>query len=403
MGGHRILVMGEGISMARVTRAKWLLDQAPTGAVEIVWAVPKRFRAVVEPAGATLTDLVTVDFKDYYANILGGKPPYSTAELEAYLAFDTALVDEVKPDALVYDFRPSVPVAAHRAGIPAVNVTNAFWSPFGERLFPVPESNFVRRVGLPLARLVAPVVAPMMVRKVHRPIFDFRRRHGLDDLGEDIFRLYGDGPHVWFPDTDDFAPTAGAPEAHRRLFPALWKPSGATYPEVPAGFGNARPLAYVSIGSTGNAALLPAIVAGLIEAGADVLVAAASHAVRLGTTPAGRVVEARYVDGDAACAKADLVVSNGGHPQLMQAWAQGTPVLGIAANVDQLVTMTHAERTGAALKLHVLSTTPRAVAATARRIFDDPSATAAAARQGEAIAAIDKEARMHAALKALFA
>ena len=46
-----------------------------------------------------------------------------------------------------------------------------------------------------------------------------------------------------------------------------------------------------------------------------------------------------FLPGDVASAHADLVISNGGSPTSYQALANGVPVLGIASNMDQLLSM----------------------------------------------------------------
>ncbi|MEM8570884.1 MAG: hypothetical protein AAGG56_08225 [Pseudomonadota bacterium] len=400
MSAPRILIMGEGISLARVTRAKWLLDQLPEDSAELVWGVPKRLQALVRDDRTEIHDLHSVSFDAYYDNIVLGRPPYSDADLEGYLAADTALVDEVRPDLIVYDFRPSAPVAAAMAGIPAVNVTNAYWSPYGERILPVPDTRIVRRLGLRVAGVALPFLAPPVMRRVHAPIFAMRRKAGLDDCSGDVFRLWGGGDHVWFPDTDDMAPTKGAPMTHRRVGPSLWTPPGAGFPILPEWFAATRPLAYVSLGSTGDASLLSPIIDGLIEAGADILLVAPEEQVWPEWRRSGRVISTRYVDGDMACARADLVVSNGGHPQLMQAYAAGTPVLGVAANIDQLMAMTHAERTGAARLLHALKTNTQSVAEIASQMLSDPAFKTAARQQSTSIRAIDTQSRVKTALEA---
>lgn len=55
--------------------------------------------------------------------------------------------------------------------------------------------------------------------------------------------------------------------------------------------------------------------------------------------------------GDQVAAKASLVICNGGSPSTHQALAQGTPVLGIPANLDQLLNMQFIAASGAGLSL----------------------------------------------------
>ena len=55
--------------------------------------------------------------------------------------------------------------------------------------------------------------------------------------------------------------------------------------------------------------------------------------------------------GNAVATIAQLVICNGGSPGVHQALQQGTPVLGIPANLDQLLNMRFVVRSGAGLAL----------------------------------------------------
>jgi UDP:flavonoid glycosyltransferase YjiC (YdhE family) len=59
------------------------------------------------------------------------------------------------------------------------------------------------------------------------------------------------------------------------------------------------------------------------------------------------VVASDYLPGDQVAARARLVICNGGSPTTHQALAHGTPVLGIPANLDQMLNMHFVVRSGA--------------------------------------------------------
>ena len=68
--------------------------------------------------------------------------------LRAYVDDDLALLEAVRPDVVIGDFRLSLSVSARVAGIPYVNVTNAYWSPYARPHFEVPNLALTRLVGL---------------------------------------------------------------------------------------------------------------------------------------------------------------------------------------------------------------------------------------------------------------
>ncbi|MEM8731212.1 MAG: glycosyltransferase [Pseudomonadota bacterium] len=347
---------------------------------------------------ADIHEIKAASFDQYYAKIVQGQPPHTPEDLKAQLATDLDLIKSSKADLVAYDLRPTAPIAAAMSGVPSVSVINAYWSPYGERIMTVPDTVGVRKIGLRFAEFILPRFGPRVMKRVVEPVSALRRAAGLDDYDGDLFQLWAGCDHVWFPDTDNMAPAEGLPETHIRVGPALWRPKSAGFPTLPTGFGSTRSKVYVSLGSTGYVHLLPQIVDGLLAAETDILISARSHELSDEVMSSGRVHVVNYIDGDQACDWADLVVSNGGHPQLMQAFSTGTPVLGVGANFDQLMAMVHAERTGAAISLHVLRVTPSRVTQDALKLLQSPEATECARVQKAEIDKIDTGARMEHAL-----
>lgn len=68
------------------------------------------------------------------------------------------------------------------------------------------------------------------------------------------------------------------------------------------------------------------------------VIAATAGRVTVTDKPANAFV-ADYLPGDLAAARSRLVICNGGSPTTQQALSSGTPVLGLASNLDQLLNM----------------------------------------------------------------
>lgn len=179
--------------------------------------------------------------------------------------------------------------------------------------------------------------SPWVMSSHYRPWNRVRAARGMAALGPDLRRIYCDADHVLHPDIPGMFALGEPPAHHHFLGPLLWSPK-ATLPtwweEVPDG----RPVAYVTLGSSGNPALLGTIVAGLAEASVCVLASSAGAAPPVARAATG-VFAADYLPGDAATARADFVVCNGGAMTCHQAFSLGKPVLGVASNMDQFLNM----------------------------------------------------------------
>ena len=97
--------------------------------------------------------------------------------------------------------------------------------------------------------------------------------------------------------------------------------------------------------------------------------------------------------GERAAARASLVICNGGSPTTHQALAAGTPVLGLASNMDQHLNMEGVQRLGAGILLRSDCATPAAARAAVTRILDDPRYSEAAAEVARIFSTYDAPSR----------
>jgi UDP:flavonoid glycosyltransferase YjiC (YdhE family) len=202
-----------------------------------------------------------------------------------------------------------------------------------------------------------------------------RRRFGLEELGS-LLEVLTAGDHVLYPDSALIAPTRDLPRHHHYLGPVFWEPEVA----LPAGFaelGVQRPLVYVTLGSSGNPRALPAVLEGVSALPVDVVLATLGR--DLGVPLPRNVLASDYVPGAAVARRAAVVVCNGGSSTGYQALAEGTPVLGVAHNLDQYLCTTAIETAGAGLLARSSHLSAESVRAAVARLIDVPSYRARAA------------------------
>ncbi|MBL8472280.1 MAG: glycosyl transferase [Rhodocyclaceae bacterium] len=326
-----------------------------------------------------------------------GDPLYDRATLEQYVRDDLALIDEVKPDVIVADFRLSLAVSARIAKVRYANISNAYWSSYypidGD--WPMPELPVSRILPLPLGTKIFNWIRPLAFRQHCRPLEEVLRAAGLPDCGQDLRRVYTDSDLTLYADVPSLFALSGAPSNHRVIGPIAWSPPvplPGWWSELP----DSQPLAYVTLGSSGKGELAGSVAKSLCEAGFSVVLATAGTA----NPPAmsGLYVE-KYLPGDQAAARSDLVVCNGGSPTTQQALTAGKPVIGIANNLDQFLNMRALERGGVGKVLRADRFDPRVLASTARNLVENSVARAKAGEVAAEIARTDVTSVVYSLLR----
>jgi UDP:flavonoid glycosyltransferase YjiC (YdhE family) len=165
-------------------------------------------------------------------------------------------------------------------------------------------------------------------------------------------------------------PTRGSPPTHVYLGPVLWSPD-LPLPLWWNGVPDAKPIVYVTLGSSGKHDRLPIVLGALARLDVSVLLSTAGRNVPGDLPP--NVFAARYLPGDRAAARSALVISNGGSTTGYQALAGGVPVLGIASNLDQFLAMTAIVASGAGILLRAGSLKEASVRDAVRSILSEPA------------------------------
>jgi UDP:flavonoid glycosyltransferase YjiC (YdhE family) len=368
------------------------------GVADVELACDPRYFKFVGDAGFPVRSIRSLSSEAFLDVLARGGPVFSKSDLQEYVAEDLALLEARRPDIVVGDFRLSLSVSARLAGIPYVNVTNAYWSPYARPRFRMPSLAATRVIPPAVADVVFPLVRPFAFALHARPMNQLRRDCGLPLLGRDVRQLYCDGDMTLYADIPELIPTMAAPATHRYIGPVLWSPPVDLPVWWDDAIGRERPI-YVSLGSSGRADLLPMVVQGLIPLGRPIVVATAGRGNAVPKLP--NVWIADFVPGGTIAAKACLVVCNGGSPTTQQALVHGTPVIGIASNLDQFLNMDYIERFGAGTLLRADSVTAHALRDVARAIIDSQRVRKQAEAAASLLTAVRPEAQFPTAIRNL--
>lgn len=365
---RRVLFFAETVTLAHLGRPVALAKALDPTRFECVIAAGSRYRELVAGESIAFRDLDTISSEAFLAALAKGSPVYSFATLRRYVEEDRRHLDEVKPDVVVGDFRLSLSVSARLAGIPYVAIGNAYWSPYARPEFEIPSHPTVKLFGLTVARAAFKATRRLAFALHCVPMHRLRRHYGLSSLGFDLGRVYTDADWTLFADVPELVPLPGLPAGGRARYlgPVIWSPRVAL-PEWWDRVPSDRPFVYVTMGSSGDSRALGLVLDALTGLPCTALVAAAGAHI----TPARPNAHvAAFLPGDAAAARARLVICNGGSPTAHQALAQGVPVLGIASNLDQFLNIHYVAKAGAGECLRADSLSAHGIRRAAGRLLE---------------------------------
>lgn len=344
---RRILFIAEAATLAHVARPYALARGLDAAKWDVVFACADSYLQLFPQWPWPREPIHSLPPRTFMNRLARGNRLYSLAELKRYAADDLRLLDRVRPDVVVGDFRLSLSASARIARVPYVALTNAYWSPYAlHRRVPTPSLPMTRYVGVPIASTLFALARPVAFAWHALPLNLLRKGFGLPVLGLDLRRVYTDADITLYADVPELVPTCQLPPNHRYIGPVEWAPC-IPVPELPVSTPD-RPLIYVTLGSSGTGGLLPTILDALATVECHVAVATAG--TPLPHLP-HNVTAADYLPGDRLCESASLVICNGGSPTSHQALARGVPVLGIPFNLDQHLNMEHVAASGAGLSL----------------------------------------------------
>jgi len=339
----RILFLAEAVTLAHVARAVALARSLDPDQYEVHLACDRRYHHLFESVPATMHPIRTISGAQFQDRLRRGDPLYSKEELHRYVEDDLCLFAHVRPDAVVGDFRLSLSVSARVAAVPYLTVTNAHWSPFAHQHFVVPELAITERFGPRLGQALFTMMRPFVFAQQGHALNQVRRDYGLPALPYSLPHQFTDADVTLYADVPELVPTYHRPPHHHYLGPVLWSPDSV--PRWWDSLPDTGRMAYVTLGTSGRADLLPLILDALEQLGIEALVSTAGRSIPGRLPPGTRV--AQYLPGQAAAARADLVICNGGSATVYQALAAGKPVLGIPNNLDQYLMMDYVRRSGA--------------------------------------------------------
>jgi UDP:flavonoid glycosyltransferase YjiC (YdhE family) len=396
----KILFFAEAVTLAHVGRPIALAQSLDPARFDVHFACADGYDFCFSGTHFTRWRIDSIPSRQFLQALAGGKPVYNTATLTRYVEDDLRVIDAVKPDLVVGDFRLSLSVSARLRRIPYISLMNAYWSPHIVQHYSVPHIPLTRLVPIRIANALFRMARPIAFASHSIPLNRVRRSFGLPSLGSDLRKVYTDADYSMYADVPELFPPKALPQQHAYIGPIIWAPplpAPDWWDRLPAD----KPIVYVTLGSSGQGRLLPLVLEALADLPVTVI-AATAGTIDVASAPANAFVAA-YLPGDLAARRAALVICNGGSPTSQQALAAGVPVLGIAGNLDQFLNMGGVVKAGAGVILRADRFRKKKLLRQVRAMLADPALTVAAGRVAAAFANYPTAQRMASFLEGVLA
>ncbi len=354
MTRRKVLFLSEAVTLAHLVRPYLLARSLDTRHYDVILASAGHYDSAIDDAEVKRARIYSRSPQEFATVLAKGSILFEEALISRYVKDELEFFEAEKPDLVVGDFRPSLAVSCEALDIPFMTLTNAYWSPYALDVeFPFPCLDVIRKSPLrgSLGNLVTRGLSalsrpklPQILEAQGAGVNAVRKKFNLP-VFNDYLTGFTYGTHTMYADVPLVVPTdeARRPATHSYIGPLIWSPTHS-FPEWWDNIevSTAAPLAYVSLGSSGIHELLTPVLETLLAEGFTVLASCGGKSQPAFRHP--RLFLADYLPGDAAAAKASLVICNGGSPSVYQSLRAGAPVIGIPGNMDQLAFMSQIEK-----------------------------------------------------------
>jgi UDP:flavonoid glycosyltransferase YjiC (YdhE family) len=340
----RILLVAEAVTLAHMARCVVLADYLhQTGKYQVALAADGRYDAVIGPVAYARMSIYSIPSPVFFAKLAKGSVLYDKKTLCRYVEDDLKIIEDYNPDFIIGDFRLSLAISARLAGIPYATITNAYWSPYADIQYTIPDIGLAHWLGVNLAQKLFDWVRPLVFILHAIPFNQTCKAYGLPPVKYDMREVYTHADYTLYADMESVVKVHSLPDNHLFIGPVLWSASVAL-PDWWNQWPTDQPVVFVTLGSSGNASLLPLILEVLSQMPVTVLCVSAGY--QTATQNYQNIYRADFLPAEQAVKKADIVICNGGSPMVYQGLIENKAIIGIPGNLDQYLMMTWLEQSG---------------------------------------------------------
>lgn len=338
----KILFLAESVSLAHVGRPLVLANWAHKNNLEVHFACAEEglIKTNAKLNSFATHPLLTIEGKLFYDRVNQGKFFYTQNELAKYVEEENKLIKQINPDLIVSDFRLTSAISAFIANKPLLNLSNAYWSPNYSCPFPAPNAGIFKLLSQKYSDFVFNMIRPVAFKVFGKELNQVRAKFGLETKA-DFRKLYTDGSYTAYMDMPDFVNINKLPDNHFFLGPIVWSPELQDKELHLAEKNNV----YISMGSTGDNAILPMIITSILQNGFKIILSGVNEKeakMLYSSIPKlkGNSIIRPLIQAEKILAKCQLTICHGGSGTVYQSLSHGTPVMCFPKNPDQaLVSM----------------------------------------------------------------
>lgn len=357
MNKKKILIIANAVSLAHPTRMWVLARMVDKALYEIHFATSAEYKKFLLPAdsGIFLHHIECESVENFSKRLYNADFLPSKLEMDSSLRADMDLIDRVQPDCIIADFRYTIHIAARFKKVRLITLSHYYWSPDFKHPNVVPSFHMVDKIGRKactwFSLLFSPVIQAQFLNKINTYIRNNPEAQSAQiPPFKSFYEYYVAGDYVAFADLPSMFPNRILSESKKFIGPILWSNPDIPWPDGwPEDFGS-RPVAYVTLGSTGSHATVPMITKVLQDRGYQVLISSSLQSYV--DIDLGDALVAPFVPADRAIRMAKLLVCNGGCGTTYHAIARGVPFVPVATNMDQCLNSINLEHRGLCKMIH---------------------------------------------------
>lgn len=373
----KILFFSHAVTLAHCARPLKWLEYLDLERYDVYFATRANLKHLVPTERVTFIETKCIDPDQFTQIVNNGNPIYSEKVFSEHVEEDIDLIDTIKPDVIIGDFRHSLSVSCRIKKIKYINITNACWSPNTAITPPMPEAPSIRFLGegiynffvAPFISIILKINFRSMATLLNKPM----SRAGLKF--SDYRDIITDGDVVLFCDTPQMIPLKQKRANELFIGPVIWS-MNLPLPSWWHQLTSSRKKVLISLGSSGQAELIPQLIKALAVLDIDLIISLSGKPMAIKTSPNIYVVD--FLPIETVMKDISLVICNGGSPMTYAALKEGVPVIGIVCNNDQVLNMAHVQQRGAGVLLRFWNLSDKSIKNHVQNLLEDESYKSAA-------------------------
>jgi UDP:flavonoid glycosyltransferase YjiC (YdhE family) len=274
--------------------------------------------------------------------------------IERNIAAELALLDALRPQAVVVDFRPTMYISARLRRIPLIALLGGRWLyQYAAKPYPAFRTYahyaMIRKLfGVRGADRLMPPVQRLVMRYKTAPFARAFKRHGLPARRTPWDMLVGD--YNLILDTELVCPTRPLPANFVKVGPIFWSPE-QPLPAWLTQLEHRRPIIYVTLGSTAHPDLFRQLLRIFSGLEATILMTTGGQITLHAREIPAHVHVEKYLPGTRVMQLADLVIHHGGAGTVYQTIQAAKPSIAIATHFEQELVSAILEEQGVGIVL----------------------------------------------------